>query len=199
MFLGLSQQVDVLAFWKQMEVRWPRLSAMARDHLPTPATSVGVERVFNSGRDVVSYRRCHLRPSMIRKLVMMKHAMASGSILPSDEQDDEEDEEPFESLKVRSDMVWAWNTDLISEGEGAIDDDWEQHSMSDDGEEIGDRDGPTTGEGQAEQQGFIDIDNAASASDDDEALSNFVPQQRSGTSVSAGTRSVGVRYFFRLP
>jgi hypothetical protein len=53
---------------------------------------------------------------MIRKLVMMKHAMASGSFPPSDEQDDEEDEERFKSLKVQSDMVWAWNTDLISEG-----------------------------------------------------------------------------------
>ncbi len=54
LFLGLSQQVDVLAFWKKMEVRWPQLSAIARDYLPTPETSVGVERVLNSGRDVVS-------------------------------------------------------------------------------------------------------------------------------------------------
>jgi hypothetical protein len=71
--------------------------------------------------------------------------------------------------------------------------------MSDNGKEVRDGDGRTTGERQVEQQGFIDIDNAASASDDDKALPNFVPEQRSGTSASAGTRSVGVRYFFLLP
>jgi hypothetical protein len=104
---------------------------MARDHLPTPATSVGEERVFNSGRNVVSYRRCHLKLGMIRKLVMMKNAIATGLTTPHDEDVDDDEAEPYESLTVRRDMVGTWSTDLMSEGKGDIDESSNEHSIGD--------------------------------------------------------------------
>jgi hypothetical protein len=45
---------------------------MARDHLPVPATSVGVERLCNVGRDICHYRCGHIKPESIPKLVMIR-------------------------------------------------------------------------------------------------------------------------------
>jgi hypothetical protein len=45
---------------------------MARDHLPVPVTSVGVERLCNVGRDICHYCHGHLIPESIRKFVMMQ-------------------------------------------------------------------------------------------------------------------------------
>ncbi len=94
---------------------------MARDHLGVPATSVGPERVFSIGRDVVPYRRCHLKPEKIRELVMMRHYMKARANAAADEDDDEEldGEVRYESVAVRRDLGWAWSSDLISQGEGA--------------------------------------------------------------------------------
>jgi len=48
---------DVLGFWKNNVGRFPNLSRMARDILAVQGGSVGVERVFSMGRDVIPYRR----------------------------------------------------------------------------------------------------------------------------------------------
>jgi len=46
------------------------LAAIARDYLPIPTASVGVERLFNMARDICSYRRHNLKPDTIRALVI---------------------------------------------------------------------------------------------------------------------------------
>ena len=44
---------------------------MARDYLAIPAAGVGVERLFNVGRDICTFRRYSLKPKTIRMLMMM--------------------------------------------------------------------------------------------------------------------------------
>lgn len=49
---------------------FPALADLARDILTIPATGAGVERLFNSARDVCHYRRGSLKPSTIQELMM---------------------------------------------------------------------------------------------------------------------------------
>jgi hypothetical protein len=46
------------------------LSRLARDLLSIPATSTGVERLFNSARDICYYRRGSLHEATIQDLMM---------------------------------------------------------------------------------------------------------------------------------
>ncbi|EXX70016.1 hypothetical protein RirG_091230 [Rhizophagus irregularis DAOM 197198w] len=64
--------MDVLAFWKVHENKFPNLFKMARDFLAIPGTSVPVERVFSGVMDLITQRRCSLNPEMIRKLMYLK-------------------------------------------------------------------------------------------------------------------------------
>ena len=50
--------VDPLAWWKANEPTFPRLSRMARDILAIPGGEVAVERMFSSGRRLISWERC---------------------------------------------------------------------------------------------------------------------------------------------
>lgn len=61
--------MDPLTWWRLNEHRFPRLAAMARDYLCIPGTSVAVERVFSTGRDVISVRRTSLPAETIRTLM----------------------------------------------------------------------------------------------------------------------------------
>lgn len=57
-------------FWKDHEDEFPALASLARDVLSIPATGAGVERLFNSARDVCHYRRGSLNASTIQELMM---------------------------------------------------------------------------------------------------------------------------------
>jgi hypothetical protein len=48
-----------LVFWKEHQKEYPILASLARDVLTTPASGSGVERLFNSSRDICHYRRAH--------------------------------------------------------------------------------------------------------------------------------------------
>lgn len=64
--------VDVkpLSFWKEHQHRFPALAALARDVLSVPATGAGVERLFNTARDICHYRRGRLNATTIQELMM---------------------------------------------------------------------------------------------------------------------------------
>jgi hypothetical protein len=184
-----------------MEGHWPWLSAMARDHLPTLTTSAGVKRVLNSGRDVVSYRRCHLKPGMIRKLVMMKHAMATGLTTPHEEDVDDDEAEPYESLTVRRDMVWAWSTNLRGEGEGDIDESSNEHSIRDVEHDHGGEEGEVGGRWHPDNDDFVNVDFAAASSDNDVSLPELVSQRQRRRALCASTEHAGTpvsNSFFRV-
>ena len=63
---------DVLGFWKNNVGRFPNLSRMARDILAVQGGSVGVERVFSMGRDVIPYRRNRLESKSIQATMVVK-------------------------------------------------------------------------------------------------------------------------------
>jgi hypothetical protein len=63
---------NVLQFWKNNTARFPNLAQMARDILAVQGGSVGVERVFSMGRDVIPYRRNRLESKSIRATMIVK-------------------------------------------------------------------------------------------------------------------------------
>jgi hypothetical protein len=60
----------ILEFWQRAEVVWPVLTAVARDYLAIPASGIGVERLFNTARDVITYRRHRLQPDTVSKIML---------------------------------------------------------------------------------------------------------------------------------
>ena len=67
--LGLIS-ISPRQFWKDHEHEFPTLARIARDIFSIPATGAGVERLFNSARDVCHYRRGSLSPGTIRDLML---------------------------------------------------------------------------------------------------------------------------------
>jgi len=69
LFLG-TRLINPRLFWKDQQHEFPILASLARDVLTTPATGSGVERLFNSARDICHYRRGSLKSTTIRDLMM---------------------------------------------------------------------------------------------------------------------------------
>ncbi|CAE6479261.1 unnamed protein product [Rhizoctonia solani] len=63
--------MEPLEWWSKHQSRFPRLAAMARDYLCIPGSSVAVERVLSTGRDVISLRRASLSAETIT--ILMKY------------------------------------------------------------------------------------------------------------------------------
>lgn len=59
-----------LAFWREHQTRFPAISALAQDALSFPATGAGVERLFNTARDVCHYHRGRMKSETIEELMM---------------------------------------------------------------------------------------------------------------------------------
>jgi hypothetical protein len=57
-------------FWKDHQYEFPTLARVARDIFSIPATGAGVERLFNSARDICHYRRGRLNPTTIQDLML---------------------------------------------------------------------------------------------------------------------------------
>ena len=66
------RKVDPLQFWKEYENEFLILSSIARDILSIPATGAGVERLFNSARDVCHYRRGRLSAKTVQDIMMFR-------------------------------------------------------------------------------------------------------------------------------
>jgi hypothetical protein len=63
---------DVLCWWKAKSKKYPNLSKMARDYLAIPATSTSSERLFSSGKHLISDTRNSLSPSTIQACQCLK-------------------------------------------------------------------------------------------------------------------------------
>ncbi|KAJ9480686.1 hypothetical protein VN97_g12853 [Penicillium thymicola] len=57
-------------FWRNHEREFPILASITRDVMSIPATGAGVERLFNSARDICHYRRGSLSPETIRDIML---------------------------------------------------------------------------------------------------------------------------------
>jgi hAT family C-terminal dimerisation region len=95
-------EISPLTFWKENQHKYPALAAAARDVLSIPATGAGVERLFNSARDICHYRRGSLNATTIQDLMMFmcvsrfdieKRQLALISELLSEEEKEEANEE----------------------------------------------------------------------------------------------------------
>lgn len=62
--------INPLVFWREHQKEYPTLARIARDTLSIPATSAGVERMFNYARDICHYRRGSLNEETISNLMM---------------------------------------------------------------------------------------------------------------------------------
>ncbi|KAL0000368.1 hypothetical protein SO802_014149 [Lithocarpus litseifolius] len=64
-----SANIDILAFWKANQFRFPKLASMARDVLSVPISTVASESTFSVGRRVIDQFRSSLRPDTVEALV----------------------------------------------------------------------------------------------------------------------------------
>jgi hAT family C-terminal dimerisation region len=71
-YLGLVNMTPT-QFWKDHQHEFPTLARVARDIFSIPATGAGVERLFNSARDVCHYRRGRLNPTTIQDLMLYSY------------------------------------------------------------------------------------------------------------------------------
>ena len=98
-----------MPWWKANADEFPTLSRMARDILSIPLTSVSVERVFSSARDVIPYRRNRLSPTMIEELLIAKGWLQKG--IPEREEgvdinvDNNVDNEPADFADIENNMI----------------------------------------------------------------------------------------------
>ena len=61
-----------MAFWREHQHEFPTLASAARDIFSIPATGAGVERLFNSARDICRYRRGSLNATTIQDIMMFR-------------------------------------------------------------------------------------------------------------------------------
>ena len=62
--------IEPLQFWRENQSRFPAIALLARDIISIPATGAGVERLFNTARDVCHYRRGRLKSETIEELIL---------------------------------------------------------------------------------------------------------------------------------
>lgn len=63
-------RAEPLSFWKENPFRFLAIALLARDYLAIPATGAGVERLFNTARDICHYRRGYLKSRTIEELML---------------------------------------------------------------------------------------------------------------------------------
>jgi hypothetical protein len=68
----ISENDDVLLFWKENTKLFPQLSTIVRDLFAIPASNTIVERLFSSSKNTVTDRRCSLAAEKINKLLFLK-------------------------------------------------------------------------------------------------------------------------------
>ncbi len=69
----VSMNVKPLDWWKANEEQFPNLAKMARDYLAIPGTSASSERLFSSGRQLITDFRCSLNPQTIQACMCLKN------------------------------------------------------------------------------------------------------------------------------
>lgn len=67
-----TKNVDPLVFWRGHQDEFPILASIARDVFSIPATGAGVERLFNSARDICHYRRGSLHATTVQAIMMFR-------------------------------------------------------------------------------------------------------------------------------
>lgn len=77
---AIGRKLDPLQWWKVNAVEYPTLSRMARDYFSVQASSVPSERVFSSGANLVTPKRCKLSPAIIEKTQFLKYSLSNKTV-----------------------------------------------------------------------------------------------------------------------
>ena len=72
-------ELDVLAFWKSNEFRYPVLARMARDFLTIPISTVASESTFSASGRVLDQHRSSLSKETLEALICTKDWLFAGS------------------------------------------------------------------------------------------------------------------------
>lgn len=67
-----TEETNLYQFQRDYEHKFLTLAALARDVFSILATSVGIERLFSSARDIYHYRRGSLNTTTIQDLMMLR-------------------------------------------------------------------------------------------------------------------------------
>ena len=112
-------EANILQYWKNNVGRFPNLTRMARDILAVQGGSVGVERIFSMGRDVIPYRRNRLESKSIRATVIVK------SYLREELKKDIKGLDPdTERIRLQDELtLFDYQSSIPAEKEGYISDD----------------------------------------------------------------------------
>ena len=66
-----GQTANPLLFWAKNRLKYPALARLARCYLAIPATSTQCERVWSHAGNIVSAKRCAMRPGTIEKMIFL--------------------------------------------------------------------------------------------------------------------------------
>jgi len=126
---GIFYEANILEWWKVNAGRFPNLAWMARDILAVQGGSVGVERVFSMGRDVISYRRSRLKSSSIQSSMLVQSYENKELRRDLAGHDTERESEKLEEMAAAEDYdYWAdRKEESIENDNGCISDDNESH------------------------------------------------------------------------
>ncbi|KAG5554223.1 hypothetical protein RHGRI_011921 [Rhododendron griersonianum] len=67
-----DEPFDLLSWWRSQESRNPILTAMARDILTVPVSTVASEAAFSAGGRVIYEKRTSLSPATVEALICLK-------------------------------------------------------------------------------------------------------------------------------
>lgn len=67
----------IFTWWKTHAEEFPQMARIARDFLAIPMASTSVERLFNSGRDLIGLRRHSLQADTIHMLVLLRNVFVN--------------------------------------------------------------------------------------------------------------------------
>ena len=70
--MARNVNLDILAFWKSNECRYPDLAAMARDILSIPVSTVASEASFSVGGRVLDQYRSTLKADTVEAIICLR-------------------------------------------------------------------------------------------------------------------------------
>ena len=66
---------DPLEWWREHAIDFPNVWKQAEKHLAVPATSAPSERAFSTAGNLITMRRCRLKPDLVEDCVLVNENM----------------------------------------------------------------------------------------------------------------------------